>query len=469
MLASTVIVLGLSGIVVAWLVRPATGGDTGPLMSGTETLADCLVALDLVSCEQPTPIGPWPILQYVPDLLGVAAGMAEGGRIRLLALLSGVGVAVALASAWGALRRIGCAEWRWAFLLVVATGPPLAYGNTTWGEMLGAGLLTLLVATALVPAHPLFVGLAAFGGGLTKETGYPFVAALGLVSLLLARGRTGHSVRRHVLALFAGLSLALAVSSAFNVLRYGTPKNAYYLDPALRTQGVDWFLELAAGLFVAPNGGIVFFWPLASLVVALLLSIPLFQAVRGVTGWRETWVSIAVLGIVGGLVAGLASWWAPFGWWAWGPRLSLPWVFPVLLIALAAFGRTLTPLAARALTRVSTLVLTAAIAVAVALPHVGYLWHRDAVGNFFFWHTTSVCPGGGPPPTPAYYDCLREQMWTRHPIVLDALDGLGTPQGAATAIALAFVVVGALLHFRREAMDVVRDAAPVARNGSDRV
>ena len=457
--AKVAVGVGAAGIVAAWLAQPVIGGDTGSLMAGTEQLGRCLAELDLLHCEQSTPIGPYPVLQYVPDLVADAGvELSVGARLRVLAILSVLGVAAAVASAWIVLRRLGLAEWRWGFLLVAASGPVLAYGGATWGEMLATGLLTLLVAGALLPAHPALVGLAAFAASLTKETSYPFVVALGLVSLLLARGRTGTPIRRHVILGGTGVALALALSSAFNVLRFGSPRNAHYLDPALRTATPEWLLELAAGLVVAPNGGIVFFWPLASLVVALLLAIPAAQAVRRLTSWRAAWPSFALIAIVTGLILGLAAWWAPFGWWAWGPRLSLPWVLPILLLSLAAFGSRLTPFVARLLAPRAGLIAVAALVVLVALPHVGYLWAPGIVGDFFLFHETAVCPGGGPPPTPAYYDCLHEQMWTRHPIWLDALSGLTSPKAMVTALSVAIVSVGSLALFRREAADRVRRA-----------
>jgi hypothetical protein len=44
-------------------------------------------------------------------------------------------------------------------LLVAVTGRTLAYGDTTWGEMLATGLVTLLVAAAVLPARPPFSAL----------------------------------------------------------------------------------------------------------------------------------------------------------------------------------------------------------------------------------------------------------------------------------------------------------------------
>lgn len=456
------VAVGLGGIALAWLVQPITGGDTAPLMAGTEILGRCLARLDLVLCEQPSPIGPFPVLQYIPDLAADgAAKLSDGGRIRVLATLSGAGFAVAVAAGWTALRRIGCPEWRWLFLVVGVGGPALAYGSTTWGEMLATGLVTLLVAAALVPAPPIAVGAAAFGACLTKETGYPFVVALGVVALLVARRRGSPSIRPHVVAMAGGATLALALNSAFNVLRFGTPKNAYYLDPALRTADVGRFFELVAGLVVSPNGGILFFWPAACVLVAVLLGVPIAFAWRGAAGWREAWPSLAVVVIVGGIVAGLAAWWSPFGWWAWGPRLSLPWVLPIVLLALGVFGKQATAIVARGLRPPAGLAVAATACVICALPHIGLLWAPGTVGEFFFFHKTTACPGGGPPPTPAYYACLREEMWFRHPIWLDSLSGLATPAGIATAGAVALVVVGCLVQFRREVVQAPGPRRPM--------
>jgi hypothetical protein len=444
------VAIGTLGIAAVWLARPERGGDTGPLQTGTEALARCLRDLDLFECTGQGLIDPFPLLQHLPDLVAHAIGLSYDDRAYLLGVLSGIAVVGALAAAWVALRRAGCPEWRFGLVVVAATGPPLAYGNTTWGEMPATALVTGVVAAALIPARPWLVGLAAFGAGVTKETGYLFVAALGLVGLLLASRRTGEPIRRHLAFGAIGLGLALAAGSALNLVRFGTPRNAYYLDPALRTTSLDRFLELAAGLFVAPNGGIVVFWPLASLAAVLLLAVPVADLLGHRSPRRDAWPVLVLLGVIGGLTVGLATWWAPFGWWAWGPRLSLPWVLPILLVALAAYGPRLTPAAARVLTPVPALVATAVVAVLVALPHVGLLWRPQTIGDFFFRAETAVCPGGGPPPTRAYYDCLREQMWARDPIVLDALRGLGTPGGVVTALLVSLVVVGSLVLLRAD-------------------
>jgi hypothetical protein len=135
-------------------------------------------------------------------------------------------------------------------------------------------------------------------------------------------------------------------------------------------------------------------------------------------------------------------------------------VFAGVLLAVAAFGSRLTPAAARVLGPAPGLATVAVLVVIAALPHVGFLWHPETVGDFFCVPQSAVCFGGGPPPTPAYYDCLHEQMWLRQPIWLDALAGLKRPEGALTLTAVMLVAVGSLAAFRREA--TARAAEPAA-------
>ena len=83
------------------------------------------------------------------------------------------------------------------------------------------------------------------------------------------------------------------------------------------------------------------------------------------------------------------------------------------------------------------------------------LWRSETIGEFFL-RETAVCPGGGPPPTPAYYECLHELMWERRPIWLEALPGLGGAGGIGTALLVVLVVVGCLVLLRRDTMERTR-------------
>ena len=130
---------------------------------------------------------------------------------------------------------------------------------------------------------------------------------------------------------------------------------------------------------------------------------------------RDRPISLTLALIVAGLTVSLASWYSPFGWIAWGPRLTLPWVLALLLLALAAFGRDLAAPARRLLAPAWRFGLVALAVVAMTLPHVGYLWRPETKDEFFALSRDNPdCDD--PAGSRGYYACLHETMWSRRPI-----------------------------------------------------
>lgn len=275
--------------------------------------------------------------------------------------------------------RTGQAAWFWGFLLVVSSGPTLFYARTTFSETLATGLLVGLVAATVLQVPGPIVGLAALAASLTKETAYPFVALLGLLGLVLARQRTGQPIRAHVMWGGAGMAVGITLASLFNVIRFGSVLNTSYLEPELHTPGIGRTLEYVVALFVSPSGGMFFFWPAASFLLATACLLPLvFRSGRRL----DLRPALVLVAVIAGLTVGFASWWTPFGWSGYGSRLTFPWVLPLVLIGLVAYGEWLGKLAGRLLAPVWRLALVFAVILAFALPHVGQMWQPEASGEF---------------------------------------------------------------------------------------
>jgi hypothetical protein len=103
------VTIGSAWIAILWLDRPVLGIDTLRLFRGTEALERCLREADLVDCHPPGSIDPFPVFQHVPDLAAYSLlGLSDGGRVRVLALLSALAIAASLAAAWAVLRHAGC-------------------------------------------------------------------------------------------------------------------------------------------------------------------------------------------------------------------------------------------------------------------------------------------------------------------------------------------------------------------------
>jgi hypothetical protein len=442
-------------LVGSWLARPWTGGDTPFVLDGTSALFDCLSRRDFVACRMSekldywgliSPMGDWPPFQYMVDAVSIGLGAEQhNDRERVFSTLSVAGVVSAVVLARAVLVRVGQRAWFWGFLLVVLSGPIIAYARSTAGEALAAGLLICVVAATVLRAPPPLVAVAAFAACLTKETSYPFVAALGLLGLVLARRRTGEPIRTHVIWGVGGLAASFVLASLFNIVRFGSILNTNYLQPELHTPGIGRKLEYTLALFVSPNGGMLFFWPAASVLLAAACLVPFVLRGRKLDP-RPSLVLVAVTLV---LAVGFASWWTPFGWGGYGPRLTMPWVLPLVLLGLVAYGEPLGHLVRRFLASPWRLLAVFGVVLALTLPHVGYMWKVSSIGGFFDAQTPS-CDAPWRIGVEEFHACQHELMWQGRPVSTYAVEGVVTRGGAVTSFVIAVGLLGSLILLRRE-------------------
>jgi hypothetical protein len=443
-------------LVVVWLDRPFNGGDTGFVLDGTNAFLNCMSAHDYNACGFTgklnywglmSPIGDWPLLQHIPDAITIGlGGNGHPVRYRVLGTLSVVAVVVTVLLGWLVLRRAGQARWFWGFLLVILSGPVLVYGQQAAGETLAMGLLVCLVAATLLQTPPVVVGLAAVGACVTKETSYPFVAALGLLGLWLAQKRTGRPILRHAIFGAIGIAVAFTATSLFNLVRFGSVWNTNYLDDKLHTPGVARTFDYVLAVFFSPSGGLYTSWPAASLLVSAACLVGL---VRGPYRSPYTRPALVVICCVVALAIGFASWWTPFGWSGYGPRFELPWVPPLVLIVLVAYGDDLAVLTRRLLARAWGVALVFAVALACALPHIGLLWDFGTIGGFFA-QEVPPCDAPWRGGVQKWHRCQHRLLWEHRPMPLYTVKGVDTAGGAATAVVVALGLLGCVVLLRRE-------------------
>ena len=442
-------------LLAVWIALPWVVGDTGFVLDGSNAFLTCLSHHDYSGCGYTgklnywglmTPVGDWPLLQHVPDLISIGLG-ADGhpARNRILELLSVAAVVGAVALAWVVLSRVGQRAWFWGFALVLLSSPLLWYTRTTSGEALATGLLVALVAATVLPAHPVLVALAAIFACWTKETSYPFVAALGLLGLVLARRRTGRPIRAHIVWGAAGMALAITAASLFNVVRYGKVISPNFFEADLHTPGVARKLEYVAAVAVSPSGGMFVFWPAASLLVLAACVLPFVLRSRRDVDRRPALVLILVIAV---LSLGFASWWTPFGWGAYGPRLALPWGLPLVLLALVAYGDELGQLTRRALTPSWRVVPVAAALLVLTLPSIGQTWRPNQFGRFFAEHELCDAPWRGG--VEKFHACEHDLIWFQRPLPLYAARGVDSPGGVVTSVMVGLALLGCLILLREE-------------------
>ena len=448
-------ILSVVFLAATWIERPFVAGDTPFVLDGTNALIQCVKARVYVACGDTGElsdraltgsIGNWPLLQHLPDLAALAAG-ADGhfARTRILIGLSIAGVLGSVLLGYLVLVRMGQAAWFWGYLFVVLSGPTLTYARSTAGEAFAMGLLVALISATLLRAPPLVIALAAFGASVTKETAYPFVAVLGLLGLVLARRRTGEAIGRHVIWGAVGIVLAIVATSLLNVVRAGSVINPIATEPELQTPGILRPLEYAVAVLVSPSGGIAVFWPAATALLLAACVLPLVDRRRG----SDTRVAI-VLGVVtAALVVGFARWWTPFGWAEYGPRLMLPWLVPLILLALAAYGDLLGRHALRLLVPWWRLALVFAVVLLLTIPHLGNLRQPDETADFFAAKHPPCGPAFGTSMT-EWHKCQHELMWLAVPMPVYAAQGVESLEGVFTTLVVATGLLGCLLLLRED-------------------
>ncbi len=448
------VVAAFGFLVVVWIAYFWVAGDTPFVLDGSNAFLTCLSNHDYSACGYTgklnywglmSPIGDWPLVQHVPDLISIELG-ANGhpARNRILELLGVVAVVGSVGLAWLVLSRVGQRPWFWGFLFILMSSPLIWYTRTTAAEPLATGLLVGLVAATVLQAPGPVIALAVIGACWTKETSYPFVAALGVLGLVLAARRTGRPIRASLVWGAAGLAVGFGLASLFNVVRFGKIVNPNFFEDQLHTSGTARQLEYAAGLLVSPSGGMFVFWPAASLLLLAVCLLPVLWR-RRVQYGRP---ALVLAFVIAGLIFGFASWWTPFGWAGYGPRFFLPWGLPLVLLGLVAYGEPLGRAVRGVLEPRWRLLLVFALVFAFTLPHIGHMWRPHATDRFFA-QPQPPCDAPWRVGEAKWNKCLHEQMWLDRPMPLYALHGVRTPAGIATTIVLGLGLFGCLLLLSR--------------------
>ena len=237
-----------------------------------------------------------PLAMLAPD----PAALLEAAVAATMAfVMAGLVVALYLLG-----RRLGA---RAGPAAVVATGAvvgtfALPYGKEFFSEPLAALCLVVSVERMLA-RRPGWAGVALGLAILTRPQNLLFAPVYAAVAWR-ADGI------RAVLRLGLGLLPGVALTVAYNQVRFGNPFELGYQDVGLTTP----FLEGAAGLLLEPRKSVLLFAP-----IVLLLPWALAHA------WRADRRAAVLIGAQAAITVGLtANWFAWHGGWSWGPRLLLP-------------------------------------------------------------------------------------------------------------------------------------------------
>jgi hypothetical protein len=369
--------------------------------------------------------------------------MGSFSILTSLAVVSALAVLGMLLLVAFPVRRLLGPEWAVVLAIAIITAPLVVYALLPWGEALAA-FLTFAFVVVACQRRPAWLFALAVLAGITKETAAPFLLVLGLVCARSAADRFLPPTRL-LLPLVGGVLAGFAVNLLFNVFRFGTTANIYY-TAFPRVPGLGRRFKYAVSLWFAPNVGVLWFWFLAAVIVAGLVVATVLLVIRHL---REplVWLPPAiVVGLIALFTAGLASWYSPFGWIAWGPRHMLPFLPAFLLAGVWTAREPMTAGLRWTIQRAVPLAAVTVVVVVLGFAQAGIVWNRAPIE--FPLVLDAECPALYPIEltTPDYfYGCGLHEAWRLEPLSLwsAAQDGPATQQ-VAEFLQATVAIVGAV-------------------------
>lgn len=447
-------------------VGTGPGADTSILVHGARVGLDCLEHGVYRACGYrpdsfTTDVGQFPLLQYLPALALIKMGFSDAEVVTLLARLSFAALTVTLL-----LVVVGAAplHWRgWRALLVVAVlSTSILYQSTSsFGECLAATAVLGCVVAARW-RRPYLLAVATLAAVLTKETIVPFVALFVYVAGLGGEAERRWPPVKVVVPAATGMLAGLVLTAGFNVFRFGAARNLDYLRPVLRTP-VSRRPELVLGLWTAPNVGLLEY----ATVATLLLGLTAWVAVRNLRRVPHDvlrWCPPAAVTVaVAGHTVLLASWWAPFGWDAYGSRLMIPILPAAVLVAVYSAESDLTALVRRVTAGAVGRAFVAAAVVVAGFPQFVSPWTwLDTIRAL--QAPSAACVGATVFSDQAsYYRCMSSTIWRLQPLALRATV---SEAGLVALLAGAILAVGCGVLVASLGAAQSRDVVPRSATGA---
>jgi len=276
----------------------------------------------------------FPIFQYLVATPFKIIGLSDASIIQIFAGMSVAWTLIAGAAFWRAGYISAAQRGGHLSLLVLLSGYLLFYMTSSFNEAASFALMALLVLSVIDQWRIIFVCLIAFACTLTKEIAFPFVLYFMFLAFMAREIKLDPTVtllRRIAQFLvqykfvMASVLAGIAINISFNYFRFGTYKNLSLLAPDLFTPW-EYVPEFFVDLFISPAGGLIFIW----LSLCVLLIAPLMFLIRN--RLEMLIMGAAILGLIGANL-GFARWWSSFGWNAWGPRLTLPVLGAIAILA----------------------------------------------------------------------------------------------------------------------------------------
>ena len=414
--------------IIMYLKHVQFQGDTDWLIDQTRAALDCAAQGHWIGCRDG---GRFPLLQRIPVIPMIGLGFKNSRVMHCLALLNVLLVALTVALARRSLERrsrLGA----WGFAAILLFGPFLVYAHSSFSEAMAASASLILVIACLEGWRGASVFALAFLAGLSRETAFPFLIVAGCLAFAIREPMRPLWRADGFAQLGFGITASLILSIGFNFFRYDGWTNQEYLDPIYQVHDLTTQANFFLALLFSPNGGLLFFWPIA---VGLLVY-PLVRA------RSSAWVIPGCWALLFGLILVFSRLSQPFGWWCWGPRYLVPWIPVLAFLALAAEPRLFDDIFARLARTPRALGMGGAILILISFQNAEEAY--SGALEAWFSQADSVCPAHPEYGSAAYFGCMRYWAWSPHKsVLLKAFD----PRLDPRAFAFACIAGIGMAHF----------------------
>jgi len=386
---------------------PILSGDTVALSQSARSLVSCLENGQFRGCAGTNQFG---LPQHIPAMFLAWKGLDDTSIVFVLSCLNVLALVVLARIIYKSAAISVITKTFIAITLFI--GPIIAYGPYSFGEAISTLAYVGLVIAILDKKFfrlIFFMVLAV----TSRETAFVSIALLTAAILIFDSKKSRREIRELSSVIYGSMLLGITFLLSFNIWKFNTWKNLPHMDPVLRTPGLKLKIESAIGIFLSPNGGLVPYWFLGAVAA---LGIPLWGLMNRRLSTRKRFGFLLLISGSLAQVAILSSWYAPYGWVAWGPRLIVPTTAMGATICLVIIFQD--DEVVRNFHRFKLLRLPVGVlGIVTLIPTVGFLQDPPRTMSWFAGGNDAVCP------TPAiiqldqayYFKCLIHGSWKMNP------------------------------------------------------
>jgi hypothetical protein len=180
-------------------------------------------------------------------------------------------------------------------------------------------------------------------------------------------------------------------------------------------------LKFFLGEWFSQNGGLLVFWPVFALLTIGTAIYFFFKKSHQDKSWPYFVPAIGMTGMLLVLTLGLARWYAPFGWLAYGTRLLFPWAPPLLILFLYFYSQPVIAFLRAGATR-PAITWTVGIFISIlSLSHFSTVLTPKVVWKLFGPMPECMGQIAVEVDPVRYYPCIDAYMWKSYPILLTSI------------------------------------------------